>query len=422
MGTTRNKSQACILWFLLTSIVVLFALNLEAAAQRRQARRPRPAQRQAPKPRVDYSNFSHRTHAEQQKLACNSCHKFPSRNWKEVRKGDDAFADVTDFPEHATCLECHRTQFFARERPAPVICSNCHVAVTPRNTARYPFPSLGEPFLSSKKGQNFVSEFKVAFPHDKHVDVVGWLPFGGRRPDIALAELPLSTTRRLPGALKRNAHASSSREAAQDAKSKGCAVCHETYQPQGKSPDEFVTKRPANLAEDAFWLKKGAFKSTPTSHAACSTCHNKDSGIAPDPADCATCHKLATATSEPSRDFDPKLAQTMGINDWLMLRKWSRRSAGRYQHDFDVHKELSCTDCHNPAVMNTLDERTFVTVKSCGGSGGCHIETNLDGALNYEIDQRRKNTNFQCVKCHIMNGKKAVPQNHLDAIPKPASK
>ena len=421
MGTTRNKSQACILWVLLTSIV-LFASNLEAAAQRRQGRRSSRAQRQAPKPRVDYSKFSHRTHVEQQKLACNSCHKFPSKNWKEVRKGDDAFADVTDFPEHATCLECHRTQFFARERPAPFICSNCHVAVTPRSTARYPFPSLGEPFLSSKKGQNFVSEFKVAFPHDKHVDVVGWLPFGGRRADVTLAELPLSTTRRLPGALTRNAHASFTREAAQDAKSKGCSVCHETYQPQGKSPEEFVTKRPANLAEDAFWLKKGVFKSTPTSHAACSTCHNKDSGIAPDPADCATCHKLATATSEPLRDFDPKLAQTMGINDWLMLRKWSRRSAGRYQHDFDVHKELSCTDCHNPAVMNTLDERTFVTIKSCGGSGGCHIETNLDGALNYEIDQRRKNTNFQCVKCHIMIGKNAVPQNHLDAIPKPASK
>ncbi len=112
----------------------------------------------------------------------------------------------------------------------------------------------------------------------------------------------------------------------------------------------------------------------------------------------------------------------MGITDWLMLRKWSRRSAGRYQHDHEVHKELSCVDCHNPAVMNTLDEKTFVTVKSCAGEGGCHIETNLDGSLNYEIDQRRKNPNYQCVKCHIILGKNPVPQNHLDAIPKPASK
>jgi hypothetical protein len=405
MGKKFSKGQTWFLWLLITSVAVLGASTVKGNAQRTQTRRRTPAQRQAPKPRVDYSKFSHRTHVEQQKLGCNSCHKFPSKNWKEVRKGDDAFADVTDFPEHAACLQCHRTQFFARERPAPVICSNCHVAVTPRNTVRYPFPSLGEPFLASKRGQSFVSEFKVAFPHDKHVDVVGWVPPRAPRATGALAH-----------------HASFSKEALQDATSKGCAVCHQTYQPQGKSSEEFVTKRPANLPEEAFWLKKGAFKTTPVSHAACSSCHNKDAGIAPDPADCATCHKLAGAATEMLRDFDPKLAQTMGINDWLMLRKWSRRSAGRFQHDFDVHKELSCVDCHNPAVMNTLDERTFVSVKSCGGSGGCHIETTLEGALNYEIDQRRKNANFQCVKCHIMVGKNPVPQDHLEAIPKPGSK
>jgi hypothetical protein len=424
MGKQLRKSQECFLWFLVTSVVIPFALSLEANGQRRPSRRRAP-QQQAAKPRVDYSKFSHRTHVEQQKLGCNSCHKFPSKNWKEVRKGDDAFPDVTDFPEHAACLECHRTQFFARERPAPIICSNCHVAVTPRNTVRYPFPSLGEPFLASKQGQGFVSEFKVAFPHDKHVDVVGWLPFPARRSNSVLAHHASTTT--LGGGQYRNAVASgrsvpNPTTPLQDAKSKGCAVCHQTYQPQGKSADEFVTKRPANLPEEAFWLKKGTFKTTPVSHAACSSCHNKDAGIAPDPADCATCHKLAAPTPPPLRDFDPKMAQTMGVNDWLMLRKWSRRSAGRFQHDHEVHKELSCVDCHNPAVMNTLDEKTFVTVKSCGGEGGCHIETNLDGVLNSELDQRRKNPNFQCVKCHIMLGKNPVPQNHLDAIPKPASK
>ena len=405
MHRTVGKSYVCLLCLLAAFFVLFLASNFDAGAQRRQNRRRTPAQRQPPKPRVDYAKFTHHTHVEQKKLACDSCHKFPSKNWKAVRKGDDAFADVTDFPEHAACLECHRTQFFARERPAPVICSNCHVAVTPKNTVRYPFPSLGEPFLASKQGQNFVSEFKVAFPHDKHVDVVGWMPRRPRR-DFAFTLI----------------HASF-KTTAQDAKSKSCVVCHQTYQAQGKSTEEYVTKRPANLAEEAFWLKKGAFKTTPTSHAACSACHNKDAGIPPDPSDCATCHKLAPSSpAVPLRDFDPKLAQTMGVNDWLMLRKWSRRSAGRYQHDFDVHKELSCVDCHNPAVMNTLDERTFVTVKSCGGSGGCHIEATNEGILNYEIAEKRKNPNFQCAKCHIFLGKNPVPQNHLDAIPKPASK
>ena len=380
--------------------------SIAVVRPQRTTKRRLPRRSQTPKkPRINYSRFSHRTHSQDQKLTCNSCHKFPSKNWKEVRKGDEAFPDVTDFPEHQACLNCHRTQFFARERPAPVICANCHIAVTPRNTARYPFPSLGQPFLASKMGQSFVSEFEVLFPHDKHVDVVGGLR--SRKPE----EFQYRLTR-----------ASLNSQQSQNAQSKSCPVCHETYQPQGKSAEEFVTPPPKGLAEEAFWLKKGAFKTTPTTHSACATCHSDDSGIPPAPADCASCHKFPTSTTQPSRDFDLKLAATMGIKDWLILRQWSRRSAGRYRHEFDVHNELGCVTCHNPAVMSTLDEKTQLTVGSCGGSGGCHIETNLDGILNYEIEQKRKTPNFQCVKCHIMLGKNPVPQNHLEAIPKPAAK
>ena len=372
--------------------------------QRRPQRSRSQKTKVPPKPKVDYSKFSHRTHVERQKLACDSCHKFPSKNWKEVRKGDDAFPDVTDFPEHGACLNCHRTQFFARERPAPAVCSNCHVAVTPRNTTRYPFPSLGEPFLASKPGQTFVSDFKVLFPHDKHVDVVGVLRPSPEKFRFALVRAAFNSA------------------GLQDAQSKGCATCHVTYLPQGKSNDEFVTKPPKDLPEDAYWLKKGTFKTTPTTHAACSSCHNEEAGIPPAPGDCAACHKFPTASREPSRDFDQKLAAAMSINDWRLLRQWSRRSAGRYRHEFDVHNELSCATCHNPAVMNLLEEKTLVSVKSCGGSGGCHIETNLDGILNYEIEQKRTKPDFQCVKCHIVLGKNPVPENHLEAIPKPAAK
>jgi c(7)-type cytochrome triheme protein len=110
------------------------------------------------------ADFSHSTHVTKEKLACSSCHKFPTKNWKDVRKGDAAFPDVTDFPEHASCLNCHRQQFFARERPGPKICSNCHVNATPIDSSRRPFPSLGE------AAKDFVSDFRVAFPHDKHSD------------------------------------------------------------------------------------------------------------------------------------------------------------------------------------------------------------------------------------------------------------
>ena len=405
-AVTVTMGLAVVSLLLGISNLVFRSSQVEAAPQRRsQTRRRTPSQAaQTKKPRIDYSKFSHRTHVEQQKLGCDSCHKFPSKNWKTVRKGDEAFADVTDFPEHQSCLSCHRVQFFARERPAPVICSNCHIAVSPRNTDLHPFPSLGEPFLASKLGQNFVSEFNVLFPHDKHVDVVGRLRSAPADRRFVLAKASFVIGKR------------------QDAQSKSCPICHETYKPQGKSADEFVTKPPQGLPDEAFWLKKGAFKTTPTTHAACSGCHNEEAGIPPAPSDCAVCHKFANTTAPPLRDFDPKLATSMGINDWLMLRKWSRRSAGRYRHEFEVHNDLGCVSCHNPTVMNTLDEKTFVSVASCGGSGGCHIETNTDGILNYEIEQKRANPSFQCSKCHVLLGKNAIPQDHLEALPKPPAK
>ena len=232
------------------------------------------------------SDFSHSTHVNKEKLACSSCHKFPTKNWKDVRKGDTAFPDVTEFPEHASCLNCHRRQFFARERPVPKICANCHVKATPSDTSRHPFPSLGEAFLSTAK--DFISDFRVAFPHDKHSDT-------------------------------------------------DCADCHQTYQPQGKSDDEFVTKPPKDIG-DAFWLKKGTFKSRPLTHATCFTCHNQESELAPLPPNCDSCHKFALPDNRTS-DFDEKLAVKIGVSDWWTLTAWRKRSsAGAFRHE--THTDL----------------------------------------------------------------------------------
>ncbi len=124
-------------------LIPLAVGHSSATEPQRRSQTRRPARRPAV-PKIDYSQFSHVTHVTTQKLACDSCHKFPTKNWKEVRKGDAAFPDVAEFPEHSSCLNCHRQQFFARERPAPAICSNCHVGVTPRDTTRFLFPSLGD--------------------------------------------------------------------------------------------------------------------------------------------------------------------------------------------------------------------------------------------------------------------------------------
>ena len=358
------------------------------------------------KPRVDYSSFSHRTHVEKQKLSCDSCHKFPTKNWKDVRKADIAFADVAEFPEHSACLSCHRQQFFARERPAPLICSNCHVNVSPRNTARFLFPSLGDVSDPTRKRRDFVSEFAVNFPHDKHMDVIG-------------STFQPSRDRRV-----RFVHAGVQKESPkEESDPKICVICHQTHQPQGDSSEEYLTKPPKNLG-DAFWLKKGTFKTIPVSHAPCSSCHSTEAGIEPAPSKCDVCHKLLPAQNL-SVDFDPKLAATMGITDPMILGRWQRReSSGTFPHEGGGHPTLSCTSCHDIPTMNTAEAKTLkVSVKSCGGAEGCHIAATADeGALNFEIDQRKAKTDFQCTKCHLIFGSQPIPANHIEAIPKSATK
>src|SRR5215471_15712333 len=397
--------------FTLLLFAVAFSVCLRArdsaSAQRKRTTGSRTQKpKTPPRPKIDYANFSHQTHVVTQKLACSSCHKVPSKNWKDVRKGDAAFQDVTDFPEHASCLNCHRTQFFARERPAPVICSNCHIAVTPRDTARWLFPSLGDLTDPHSKRREFVSEFGVGFPHDKHLDVVGM-------------------NRRLPTNRERFADV-----VFQDKKAgppKSCPVCHETYQPQGKSSEEYVIKPPKDIG-DNFWLKKGTFKTGPNSHTTCFTCHNADSGIAPEPKNCETCHKLTAPNRVFPMDFDPKLFVTMGITDQTIIRRavW-RMSAGAFRHEGGMHPDLSCLDCHNvtTSTFSTLDPTTMkVAVRSCGGADGCHITNTVDegGALNFEIDRRRKDPKFACTKCHVTFGKGAVPESHPQAVPTPKPK
>jgi ribosomal protein L44E len=399
----------------LVFVGALFVLSLDANASgpysafdpqpRPQTKRSQKSVASAKKPRVDYAKFSHQTHVVTQKLACSSCHNVPSKNWKEVRKGDAAFPDVSDFPEHASCLNCHRQQFFARERPAPLICSNCHVKNSPKDTSRYLFPSLGDVTDPLRKSRTFISEFGVGFPHDKHIDVVGL-----NVPD-SMRDRGWFVTASL-------------QEKKKEGPAKSCPVCHQTYQPQGSSSEEYVTKPPKNIG-DAFWLKKGTFKTVPNSHATCFTCHNADSGIAPEPKDCNVCHKLLSPT-QLKTDFDPQLAVTMGITDQTILTKWSRRiSAGAFRHEGGAHPDLNCTGCHNVPAMNTLEPRTLqVTVRSCGGADGCHITATTDdgGALNFEMDQKKKDPAFVCTKCHITLGKESVPEDHPSAIPTPKPK
>jgi hypothetical protein len=341
--------------------------------------------------------FAHARREHQ--LACDKCHQFPSSNWKDVRKADAAFPDVTQQPEHASCLNCHRKQFFARERPQPRICSVCHVAVTPRNQARIPFPNPPEAFDRTERARDFASDFQIGFPHDKHLEVVGRLTTPGHEPSggvrfVTASFRPTSKP--------------------QDSDPKSCMICHQTYQRQGKGETEYATEPPKDLGE-RFWLKKGTFKTAPN-HATCFTCHSQDSGIAPAPNDCNTCHKLAVAPVR-TPDFDAKLAASMNVSDGTILRRWrTRYSAGTFPHEGGAHLDLSCTTCHDAAKMNTLDPKsTRVSLESCAA---CHVTATTDdgGALNFETDKRKTNAAFQCTKCHVTYGREPVPESHTKAL------
>jgi hypothetical protein len=324
------------------------------------------------------------------KLACNSCHKFPSANWKRVRDAKEAFPDITDYPKHESCLNCHRQQFFGSAKPT--VCSICHTNPGPRDSSRHAFPNPREIFDKTAKGKQHTSDFAISFPHDKHIEIVS----RNEKQDELIINASFAANRK------------------KAAGEESCSVCHQTYQTQGDSPDEYVTKPPAKLG-DAFWLKKGTFKTVPISHATCFTCHSQDAGILPAPTNCATCHKLAP--KQPATDFDAKFAATVGGLDKITLTSWRKRdSSATFRHEFSSHADQECANCHNAATINTTNFLTKkVSITSCNL---CHItETSDDGGtLNYEVDSRKKDANFACVKCHIAFGKRAIPESHLKAI------
>lgn len=377
-----RKNQERIAWGITLVLISVcgFFLCLE------EGRRVSAQARQVPNRRgATYRDFQHDVQAHRQE--CSTCHKFPSPNWNKVRSEAEAFPDITEYPQHQSCLGCHRQQFFRGARPA--ICSVCHVNPSPRDSRRHPFPNPPEIFDQSAKGKEAESDFQIAFPHAVHIEIV-------------------SRTSG-PRSIFRNASFTPGRTSEES-----CAVCHKTLHPQGDGSDEFFTKPPADLG-DGFWLKKGTFKSVPRGHTACFTCHSADSGLKPSPDSCSTCHALKPASV--AADFDPKLAGKMGVTDRVVLNAWKLRdSTGKFRHEWFSHNELSCSTCHNAESMNTLSAASKrVGMSSCST---CHATATTDdgGALNFEWDARKADPKFECTKCHVVFGRQPVPESHRSAL------
>jgi hypothetical protein len=380
----------------------------------RQTRKRTPSRAQ--QPRVDYSNFSHAT-AQHQK-ACDSCHKSPTDNWAQARATDAAFPDITDYPEHEACINCHRRQFFTGARP--VVCTVCHTQVSPRADARFPFENPADAFSKSAKAKTRREEFSLYFPHDRHQDVMA-------------RAVPPSETPRAFGFVR----ATFAPRAPQERHIDSCTICHETYQPTGDSPEEYVTKPPGELARnvltlEAFWLKKGMFKTTPRGHDSCFRCHWQDGGEAPRSNDCAGCHKLLTAQSDVKLtgvsakvDADASNPSVKGITDADVLARWYERRVATFRHEREEHfKKVGCTSCHISitSANRITSETDYVPIKTCASSS-CHGSTNpkaglLKMIIFNEVEQKKKDPTYACAKCHINLGKEPTPKSHTDLFAK----
>ena len=132
---------------LLSSVPYLFptAVVYSSAGepQRRTGDSP-PGETLGALPRIDYfAVFScHSRH--DQKLGLRFLSQVSDEELEGSTQGRRSFSGCRGVSGTLGLSRMPSHQFFARERPAPAICSNCHVKVTPQDTARFLFPSLGD--------------------------------------------------------------------------------------------------------------------------------------------------------------------------------------------------------------------------------------------------------------------------------------
>jgi len=370
----------------------------QSNTRRQMRRRPRSA---APaKPRVDYSRFNHATKGHFEN--CASCHQITSF----------AQPDIRDYPDHPSCVECHRQQFFRGARP--VICSNCHTVTAPRSEARLKFPKETVP-----------SQFADIFPHVSHIKATS-----------------LSQFEKVVGK-KVNIQAS-------------CMYCHKV--------DGAAQKPAANAPKDAFIAPAGTFMTTPTSHVTCFACHwqkgveNREQE--PLSTQCSRCHEnqakpllqtaalttiLAPASPAAGKSNTPKIVPAIAqvtLASHATLASPPRVSP-KFVHELDPHKKraneegkevaITCTQCHagvrKAKTLEAMREKVnqVQLLPSCSTSA-CH--TALSGSVGLklsvfrELRERGKDAKFDCALCHTppVSLNSEVPCSHYTAVLEAAKK
>jgi hypothetical protein len=367
------------------------SLFTNGAAQTRARQTPRVARRTGAR---DYSRFSHAS-ASHLKRDCASCHRIVSFEQP----------DLTDFPDHPSCVECHRRQFFSGARPA--ICSNCHTLVSPRGEARFAFPKPGE-----------FDDFADVFPHANHVKTTSLIQF-----------------KKVIGE-KANTQAS-------------CLYCHKV---------DAVKRAGPSLAQgaDSFAPPAGTFMTTPTSHATCFQCHWRE-GVEnreqpPLANECARCHRNVEAagiagivsTNASTSDTASVVANVAPVARQIPAALTSTSRAGllperivpKFVHELESHKKklneegkevaISCLQCHVAIRKAATLESLRLTENRVGlltcSSSACHTAVSgmaqLKLSVYRELRERAKDAKFDCALCHTPPASLAVevPCSHYNSV------
>ncbi|MDQ3133506.1 MAG: DUF1090 domain-containing protein [Acidobacteriota bacterium] len=407
----------------------------EPQQRRRGQRRRRPATT-GRRPARDPSKFSHATpgHFEN----CASCHKIDALAQKETPKNFLSRSDITDYPDHDSCLSCHAQRyqplFFRGARP--VVCTICHKgAITPRNELRFDFPKVSIP-----------SQFTDVFPHEAH--------FKGTS---------LPRFKRMLG----------DKAKPQDS----CAFCHKPMNGEFKMATTAAVASPAATAtaatakpEEGFVSKQGAFMTTPTSHASCFECHWREGedgrDFKPYANSCAECH---ASLVRPPTAMPPKPAATpapkpgvvpahhaVAASSFLLPVLFddqpnplvARHAADRFIHEIDSHKcrdkfeekdklekegkckdrvAITCLSCHTTVRKSktledlAMNKQNWVQLPSCSSSS-CHTALAGSGALKLslfrELQQRKREPAFDCAYCHLppLSIGPEVPRSHFQTV------
>jgi hypothetical protein len=392
----------------------------EPTAQRSGGRAPQTrGRRRSPvaRPRVDYSKFSHATKGHFEN--CSSCHLIPS-----FQK-----PDIADYPDHPSCVNCHRQQLFRGARP--VICSNCHTVTAPRSEARFKFPKPDE-----------ASQFADIFPHASHIKTTSLLQFE----KVAGKKMNIQAT---------------------------CMHCHKVDNLARKPP----AGAPADAAEHAPF-RAGTFMTTPTSHTTCFACHwqkgTENREQLPLSTDCAGCHNnlakpmiqtasltTAASASPAGKTSAPKIVPAAVARGTLQTALQGAlaahttltppRISPKFLHELDPHKKranenwkpgddektkelpITCTQCHaGVRKAKTLEAMRLKVnqvqlLPSCSTSA-CHTAisgtTGLKLSVFRELRERGKDAKFDCALCHTppVSLNAEVPCSHYTAVLNSAKK